>query len=80
MPGTGFSGRCERFTPLAVLLRLGSRSTYLHNGIPSVNREGLGFEARVSIEGTLNTRREVCSTISPEGSRLIAWRRDGRLR
>ena len=51
MPGTGFSGRCERLTPLAVLLRLGSRSTYLRSVIPSVNREGLGFEARVSIEG-----------------------------
>ena len=37
MPGDGFSGRCECFNPLAVLLRLGSHSTYLYSAIPSVN-------------------------------------------
>ena len=37
MPGNGFSGRCECFNPLAVLLCLGSHSTYLYNVIPSVN-------------------------------------------
>ena len=39
------------FTPLTVPLHLGSHLIYLCNVISSVHREGLGFKARVSIEG-----------------------------
>src|SRR5258706_9048478 len=55
-------------TPLAVLLRLGSRPTYLSRRRPVRLLSWLGFDALIGSTGTLNNRWEVCSTPSPDRS------------
>src|SRR5258706_14405584 len=60
--------RVKAVTPLAVLLRLGSRPTYPFRKRPIRLLSWLGFNALIGSTGTLNSRWEVCSKPSPDRS------------
>src|SRR5258706_387057 len=60
--------RVRAVTPLAVLLRLGSRPTYPSRKRPIRLLSWLGFNALIGSTGTLNSRWEVYSKPSPARS------------
>ncbi len=60
--------RVRAVTPLAVLLRLGSRTTYPFRKRSIRLLSWLGFNALIGSTGTLNSRWEVYSKPSPDCS------------
>src|SRR5258706_11717474 len=60
--------RVRAVTPLAVLLRLGSRPTYPPRKRAVRLLSWLGFNALIGSTGTLNSSWEVCSKPSPDRS------------
>ena len=60
--------RVSAVTPLAVLLRLGSRTTYPSRKRPVRLLSWLGFNALIGSTGTINSSWEVCSKPSTDRS------------